>query len=203
MFCTAIAASLPAFSTTKIPTTHIALPVYYGYIYATLKTLQMKKIFLPVAAICCSILFSCNNEAEKTATEAPAFSLDSAKAAIAASNATFGDGFATGDSTGFVSHYTSDACINPSNMPKMCGTAAITAFFNGGYKMGIRGAKITTAEVMGGKEGVIETGSYEMFADKGASIDKGKFIVMWKEENGKWKMHRDVWNSDLPAAPAK
>jgi len=182
----------------------MALPVYYSYIYPTLKILQMKKFILPVAAICCSILFSCNNEAPKTEMAAAAFSLDSAKAAIAASNANFGDGFATGDSVSFVSHYAGDACINPSNMPKMCGTAAITAFFNGGYKMGIRGLKITTGEVMGGKEGVIETGTYEMFADKNVSIDKGKFIVIWKEENGKWKMYRDIWNSDMPApAPAK
>lgn len=162
----------------------------------------MKKLFLP-AIVSCVILFSCNNEAPKTEAAA-SFSLDSAKAAIAASNADFGNGFATGDSAAFVSHYTSDACINVTNMPKMCGTAAITAFFNGGYKMGVRGLKITTNEVMGGKEGVIETGAYEMFADKNMSIDKGKFIVIWKEENGKWKMHRDIWNSDLPAAtPAK
>ncbi len=162
----------------------------------------MKKLFLPVIAFC-AILFSCNNEAPK-AEAAASFSLDSVKAAIAASNANFGGGFATGDSAAFISHYTSDACINPSNMPKMCGTAAITAFFNGGYKMGIRGIKITTAEVMGGKDGVIETGAYEMFADKNMSIDKGKFIVIWKEENGKWKMHRDIWNSDMPAAaPSK
>ncbi|MBP6430139.1 MAG: nuclear transport factor 2 family protein [Ferruginibacter sp.] len=163
----------------------------------------MKKIlFFALVATFCITLFSCTNEAEKKEVTS-SFNLDSVKAAIAASNATFGGGFATGDSTAFVSHYTSDACINPSNMPKMCGTQAITAFFNGGYKMGIRGVKITTDEVMGGKDGVIETGAYEMFADKGVSIDKGKFIVMWKEENGKWKMHRDVWNTNLPAASAK
>jgi ketosteroid isomerase-like protein len=163
----------------------------------------MKKIFLPLVAGC-TILFSCTSEAPKTeVAAADTFSLDSAKTAIAASNATFGAGFATGDSTGFVSHYSSDACISPSNMPKMCGTAAITAFFNGGYKMGIRGATITTTEVMGGSDGVIEIGNYEMFADKNMSIDKGKFIVIWKQENGKWKMHRDIWNSDLPTAPAK
>jgi ketosteroid isomerase-like protein len=28
---------------------------------------------------------------------------------------------------------------------------------------------------------------------------KGKYIVLWKKENGKWKLHRDISNSDLPA----
>ncbi len=168
----------------------------------------MKKTLLPALTFCV-VLFSCNNNAAKTETASTetttsTFNLDSVKTAIAASNATFGSGFANGDSAAFVSHYTSDACISPSNMPKMCGTAAISAFFNGGYKMGIRGVKITTAEVMGGKDAVVETGTYEMFADKNMSLDKGKFIVIWKEENGKWKIHRDIWNSDMPAAaPAK
>lgn len=166
----------------------------------------MRKNSLRLLAIAASFsIISCKDDAAKTteATPADSFSLDSVKAAIAASNATFGDGFATGDSVAFASHYTSDGCISPSNFPKMCGTSAIMAYFNGGYKMGIRGIKLTTEEVMGGKEGVIETGKYELFADKNMSIDKGKFIVMWKQENGTWKMYRDVWNTDLPAAPSK
>jgi ketosteroid isomerase-like protein len=165
----------------------------------------MKKLLLPFAALGISaLLFSCTNETEKPEAAADTFNLDSVRAEIAASNSTFGSGFATGDSALFVSHYTSDACISPSNMPKICGTAGITAYFNGGYKMGIRGIKITTDELFGSKEGVTETGTYEIFVDKNVSVDKGKFIVFWKQVDGKWKMHRDVWNSDLPVpAPAK
>jgi ketosteroid isomerase-like protein len=162
----------------------------------------MKKIILPVL-FACATLFSCTNDPAKPGAAVPAFNLDAAKAAIAAGNATYGTAFANGDSTGFTSHYTSDACISPSNMPKLCGTGAITAFFNGGYKMGIRNVKLTTAEVMGGKEAVVETGTYELLADKGVTLDKGKYIVVWTEENGKWKMHRDMWNTDMPASPAK
>ncbi len=147
-----------------------------------------------------AILFSaCSNEAAKT--EASAFSLDDAKAQIEASNKVFGESWATGDSTKFVNCYTADACINPPNMPGMCGSAAITAFFNGGIQMGIKNIVITTKEVFGGKEGVIETGTYDMLVADNVSADKGKFIVMWKEVDGKWKMFRDVWNSDAPAPP--
>jgi ketosteroid isomerase-like protein len=147
-----------------------------------------------------ALFSSCNNEAAKT--ETAGFSLDSAKAAIAASNKVFGGCFATGDSTTFANCYTSDACINVTNMPRMCGTQAITAFFNGGHKMGINNIIITTEEVMGGKDAVVEVGKYEMFVGDKVSAEKGKFIVIWKEENGKWKMHRDIWNSDAPPPPA-
>ncbi|MEI7735734.1 MAG: hypothetical protein WCI49_09710, partial [Ferruginibacter sp.] len=93
----------------------------------------MKKNILPVIALGLSaVLFSCNNEAAKpegAVAAANNFSLDSVRAAIAVSNSTFGSGFATGDSANFVSHYTSDACISPSNMPQICGTAGLTAYF--------------------------------------------------------------------------
>ena len=171
-------------------------------IFAPTKYKTMKKIILPVVlAVSCAFIYSCNDSKTGT-TVADNFNLDSVKAAIAASNATFGSGFATQDSAGFASHYTSDACINPSNIPQICGQQGIMAYFNGGYQMGVRDIKITTNEVMGGKDGVIETGAYEIFGAQGVSFEKGKFIVMWKEENGKWKMHRDIWNSDAPPPPA-
>jgi ketosteroid isomerase-like protein len=170
----------------------------------------MKPSFLKLLGIVIPMIIgtmffsSCNNDAAKAEATA-SFNLDSVKTAIAASNKVFGACFATGDSTAFANCYTSDACINVTNMPRMCGTQAITAFFNGGRKMGITNIAITTEEVMGGKEGVAEVGKYEMFVGNNVSAEKGKFIVIWKEENGKWKMHRDIWNSDAPppAAPTK
>jgi len=147
-----------------------------------------------------AILFSsCNNEAAKT--ESAGFSLDSVKAAIAASNKVFGASFATGDSVAFANCYTSDGCIYNANMPKVCGTDGIRSFAGIGYNSGIRNVVLTTEEVMGGKEAVIETGKYEVFIANNVSVEKGKFVVAWKEENGKWKMHRDIWNSDAPPPP--
>jgi len=164
----------------------------------------MKKMMLPVCMICLlafSILFSsCNSESGKTASGS-ALNLDSVKATIDASNKEYGACFATGDSVKFVGFYTADACINPPNMPRMCGTQAITAFFNGGYKMGIRNIKLTVEEVMGSDGCIAEIGKYDLLGDKDVSMDKGKYIVVWKQVEGKWKMHRDEWNSDNPCPP--
>ena len=145
-------------------------------------------------------LSSCNNVTAKT--ETAGFSLDSVKASIAASNKVFGASFATGDSIAFANCYTSDGCIYNANMPKVCGTDGIRTFLNMGYQSGIRNVELTTEEVMGGKEAVVETGKYEVLIANNVSVEKGKFVVVWKEENGKWKMHRDIWNSDAPPPPA-
>ena len=169
----------------------------------------MKHSFLKLAGIACFVILfsSCNNEAAKI--ETTGFSLDNAKADIAASNKVFGACFATGDSTAFANCYSTDGCIYNANMPKVCGTAGIKTFFSMGYASGIRNVVLTTEEVMGGKEAVVETGKYEVLIANNVSVEKGKFVVAWKEENGKWKMYRDIWNSDAPppppapAAPAK
>ena len=146
------------------------------------------------------LLFSCNTASEKN--EVKAFTLDSVKAQIASSNEVFGKSWATGDSTSFAACYATDACINAPNLPRMCGTAAITAFFNGGYAMGVRAATLTTEEVLGGPELVAETGKYVMLDSAGNKLEKGKFIVLWKQEKGSWKMYRDIWNSDDAMLPA-
>lgn len=170
------------------------------------KQIQMKQRFLFSLAIVASLsFFSCSSEKTDTPSTAASasFNLDSAKAEIAASNATYGASFVSGDSTAFVAHYTTDGCVMAENAPKLCGAGPITAFFKGGLQMGIKDIKLTTEEVMGGPDVVVETGSYEILGDKAVSFDKGKFIVAWKKENGKWKMHRDIWNTSNPAPAAK
>ena len=161
----------------------------------------MKHSFLRLLGVAVlAILFSsCNDNAAKT--ETAVFSFDSVKAAIAASNKIFGASFATGDSVAFANCYTSDGCIYNANMPKICGADGIRSFSSIGYNSGIRNVVLTTEEVMGGKDAVVETGKYEVFVANNVSVEKGKFVVAWKEENGKWKMHRDIWNSDAPPPP--
>jgi ketosteroid isomerase-like protein len=46
-----------------------------------------------------------------------------------------------------------------------------------------------------------EIGSYTLkIHPKGQnpSEDKGKYIVIWKHTASGWKLHRDIWNSNLP-----
>ena len=40
---------------------------------------------------------------------------------------------------------------------------------------------------------------YELQDGDGQALDAGKFIVVWKREAGQWKLHRDIFNSSMPA----
>ena len=155
----------------------------------------MKRLlsFFAFAAI---LLTACTDSKKTADAEKSDFSLDSVRTQITASNALYGDYFGKADSAGFVSSYTIDACISPAGVPKICGREGIGLFFKEAVRIGVKRIVLTIDEVLGGKDGVVETGKYELQGEGGVSWEKGKYMVLWKQEGGKWKMFRDIWNSD-------
>lgn len=162
----------------------------------------MKKFLVPCLAVL--FFYSCKESAEKSEAE-KVFDLAPAKAAIAESNKTYGDAFVKNDASLLVAKYTKDGCIFPAGAPKLCGAEGIGGFFSVAQKgMGVKNVNLVTEEVMGGKEIIVETGTYQLLGIADKIIDNGKFVVAWKQEDGKWKMHRDCFTSSVaPPAPAK
>jgi len=152
-----------------------------------------------------SVLFiACGDKASESGTntatekETKSFDLAAAKKSIDEANAAFGDLVKKGDSTGIANLYASDAKLMGSNMPAASGKAAIQSAYNGMLGMGIGGATLTSTDVWGTESLVSEEGTYSLSDKSGKEIDKGKYIVLWKMEDGKWKLFRDCFNSDLP-----
>ncbi len=79
----------------------------------------------------------------------------------------------------------------------MLGPLSITTCYNATYSMGIGSFKLKAKEVTDSNETVVETGTYGVFVNNGVSIDKCKRIVICKEGNDSWKMHRNICNTDL------
>ena len=46
----------------------------------------------------------------------------------------------------------------------------------------------------------IEVGRYRLLAAGDALADHGKYIVVWKNHSGTWKLHLDIWTTSQPAA---
>ncbi len=42
------------------------------------------------------------------------------------------------------------------------------------------------------------TGTYEILGADGSHIDHGKWMNVSKKVGGKWLIHCDIWNSDMP-----
>lgn len=132
------------------------------------------------------------------AISASAQSLESAKKAIAESNAVYFKSFVSNDSSIFIARYSDDACILAPGITMMCGKAAVAQFFRVAYNdIGLRNGKFITTAVYGdGKEYVTEEGLWQSFNAQGELFDDGKFLVLWKKTPAGWKMHRDSFSSN-------
>jgi ketosteroid isomerase-like protein len=118
---------------------------------------------------------------------------------IGAANADFMNTFNRGDGAGMGALYTENGQLLPPNSDIVTGDSAISAFWQGAMDMGIKTAKLETVELEGNGDAAFEVGKYTLSGETGNMIDSGKFIVIWKREGDKWKLHRDIWNSSMPA----
>ena len=122
------------------------------------------------------------------------------RAAIDAANQKFMAAFGRQDSARIASLYTTDGQLFPSNSDIVNGAAGIQAFWQGAFGMGLKEFAVETVELDVQGETAIEVGRYILKADRGVVADQGKYIIIWKHAGGTWKLHRDIWNTNQPAA---
>ena len=120
--------------------------------------------------------------------------------AIAAANGAFMSNFAAGDSAGIAQLYTANGKLFPSNSDVIEGIEAIGEFWQAIMDMGVATATLETVELEGHGDTAVEEGRYTLSAADGSVIDQGKFIVIWKNDGGAWKLDKDIWNTSQPAA---
>ena len=116
---------------------------------------------------------------------------------IRSANENFEKNFADGDSKGMASLYTSDGMLLPPGAGVQEGSTAIQNFWQMVMDMGVKRAQLGTVQVERVGETAIEMGNYKLSGADGQSLDEGKYIVIWKRQNGDWKLHKDIWNTSL------
>ena len=122
--------------------------------------------------------------------------------AIRSANQNFMDAFKRGDAAGVAALYTRGATLLPPDQPMMNGTDAIQTFWQGAMNMGIKEAKLETLEVEARDDLAYEVGGYELtMQSQGGEGTKatGKYVVVWKNQDGRWRLHVDIWNSNPSA----
>jgi uncharacterized protein (TIGR02246 family) len=130
-------------------------------------------------------------------TQSPTTTL---RAAIAAPIAQFMTAFSRGDAAGAAAIYTDDGQVLPPNSEVVSGKQAIQTFWQGAMNMGIKAVKLETVEVEGDGNTAYEVGTFTLQGAEGQMLDAGKYIVIWKQQAGQWKLHRDIFKSSRPAS---
>ena len=115
-------------------------------------------------------------------------------------NAAFVAALGKGDTAALAKLYSADAQAFPPNQEVVTGPAAIQKMWEGAISMGVKSAKLETTEVEAHGNMAHETGTYVMMGADGKTLDRGKYLVIWKKEGNAWKLHRDMWNTSMPAA---
>lgn len=91
--------------------------------------------------------------------------------------------------------YTADARILPPGAAMITGREAIRGFWRDLVQGGdIKSAALSTVEVIPADDSIVEIGKATIAAE-GGSMDV-KYVVCWREENGQWKWHVDIWNTN-------
>ena len=164
---------------------------------------QLMVVSTALFIVACNPASNDNKSSDATnAKDSAQFDLAKAKSAIETENAKFIEALKKGDSAGMASNYTNDAWVLPPNSTSVKGNE-IPSLWGSFIRAGVKDIKLSTDDITGSAAQLAETGNYEIYGDKEKLLDKGKYVVVWKSQNGDWKMYRDIWNSNAPAEPAK
>jgi uncharacterized protein (TIGR02246 family) len=161
-------------------------------------TTKTKILFFPAFAYVLMNLIACQPSTNKKAAITPPFNINEAKKQIEAQNQVFIAALAAGDSVGVANCYTTDAEFMPANEPLTKGRDQIVNKIGEYIRQGMIKYTITATTAWGDTSFVTVQEAFTLSDKNGNNKEIGKSIEMWKIEDGRYRLFRDCFNSDLP-----
>ncbi len=91
--------------------------------------------------------------------------------------------------------YTSGARILPPGAPMVSGREAIRTFWAGVVQSAdARSATLTSVELIPSGDGIVEIGRATLTFRGAPDPLEVKYVVYWRQEDGRWKWDVDIWN---------
>ena len=146
-------------------------------------------LIIAVSALACNS--GSNQQSDSPKSTAAAFDVQQGRAFVDSINAKWVEQIRIGDSMSLAGHYSSDAELLMSNSEPIKAKDILSAW-GSMVRTGLRDWKFTTTDLQGDSNFLIETGNYEIKDANKKLADKGNYVVIWKKENGEWKLYRDV-----------
>ena len=95
--------------------------------------------------------------------------------------------------------YTRDARILPPGAAMISGRAAIKEFWSNLIQsVNAKSAVLESVDVMPAGDGAVEIGRAMLTVQAGDATSQMdvKYVVYWRQEDGAWKWHVDIWNTN-------
>lgn len=118
------------------------------------------------------------------------------RAEIERANEKFMDAFRRKDAAGIAAFYTDNGMVMPPNSELFEGRQQVEEFWKATMGMGIMAVQLETREIEQCNDMAFEMGQAILLGEDDMELDRAKYIVVWKRENGTWKLHRDIFNSN-------
>lgn len=144
------------------------------------------------------VIISCKKTEEASTEIKPKFDLSIAKEAIETAGQTFVIAMNKGDSIILANCYTADAKMMSPNTKSIIGRTEIRKVFSNWIKTGMPTFTMKTIDIWGNEDMMVAEEEWAFSDKEGKTLDSGKSIELFKMENGKWRIYRDCYNSDLP-----
>lgn len=155
-------------------------------------------LFATIANIACT-----HNDAAAGNSHVDVFDTVAIKKIIQEKNNQFTKAHISGDHAVIDSMFTEDARSFPPNADAVIGRKAIETLTAEYIKYGINEFTEQTTALYGNKDYLVDEGSYFLSYGKDSTVEKGKYLNVWKNINGQWKIYSNMWNTNTPPAQAK
>lgn len=130
------------------------------------------------------------------AAQAPApFDLQAARAIIEQRNAQFTAAHVSGDVAAIDAMFTRDARSFPPGADAAVGPDALHTLTVEFLKHGVKAFTERTTTLYGTADLLIDEGEYSLTYGPENSVERGKYLNVWKQEDGEWKIHANIWNT--------
>jgi ketosteroid isomerase-like protein len=163
--------------------------------------IQFQKLLLVILIFVIG-LSSCNEKSnsnveieEEVTTK---FNLNAVKVKILEKTNRFTEAHIIKDTAYLNNIFTEDAKVFPPNSEIVTGKKAISQINIDWVNYGIYEFREETTSFYGNEDYLIDEGTYYLRYGEENIIDKGKYITIWKNDNGEWKIQSNIWNTNLP-----
>lgn len=146
---------------------------------------------------------ACAGPAPESAPETRgSFDLAATRQLIAEQNERFTNAHVTGDVAAIDSMFAPGAKSYPPGADAVTGLPALHAFTVEYLKAGLTEFREETTDFYGNAEYVVDAGTYVVIYGPDHTTERGKYLNVWQQVNGQWKIKSNMWNVDAPAPPA-
>jgi len=106
------------------------------------------------------------------------------------------------DLEGMLEYYADNSISLPSYQPMMRGHDAMRESHKQQHQSGMKitAFELTATDVIANGNLAIEIGTYTIsmtIPEMGAMDDHGKYVNVWENQGGDWKIRVDTWNTDM------